>query len=734
MKPANLLRITACLALVAALWLTHKTGDAAEFEITADEPILLRSDFTHQLEGRAGPESAGSTIVNGLSQTAVAALSAANISTDDYPHIALYGGPNSSGWPMVGTLDNSRPPAGAPLNEDVMNAYARFPHLILPAMPLSDERPDILTSLRQRNPEVVIHAYVMGHTTWCPRDANGNIGYSVNTYYRDYYLAVTDGDPSCDSTSNRFLWMQDGILASEQPHNLGINVNLAHRVQNPDTTYTYDVAEALAETMYEYGRADRNWNGIFIDVYCPGIMWMESSGHLFDYARSGYGNDNADPANRSAFDAGWQAGFLRLSERLRELAVADGHPNYPISGNCGQAPATLHPILNGWMREGFPFQNSYAGSADFYSNLLAWPWGLLHQDRNFRSPQFNYIFTAANWSGGMTNEPDDEQYNSFNQRKMRFGLASVSLGNGQHAFHHSSGNPANGYWFNWWYDEYAVNTSVPQSDPNWGRSTIGATNTGWLGSALGPAYAHLANSYATQPDLLTTNQGFENFANGAFTNWTQFINPGTTNSVVQDTQTFVEGSASAKITITHPGSNPMISLVNGSFPVTAGVQYSITFWAKASAPLPVQVSFWSGSSGAVQSIPVDTTWRQYQAVVRSLTSTGSTGVAIGLGHQAGTYWIDNIHVQSGATAVWRRDFENGIVLVNPGAIAQTIALERPYRKILGTVNPQLNDGSRVSSLTLAGTNTGGGIGDGIFLLTLDETPPSSIDDLTAGSP
>lgn len=648
-----------------------------------------------------------------------------------FPHIALYGGPNSSGWPLVGVLSDNRPGWTEPLNEAVMNAYARFPHIIIPTMPAADMRPDILTSFRQRNPSMRLHAYIHGGATWCPQDANGNNSYPANTAYRDYYLAVTGGNPSCTSTSDRFLWMQDGIRADLAPHSLGINVNIAHRTQNPDASYRYDVAEEVAAAMYEYGRAGRNWDGIFLDVFCPGIMWMESPGHLFDYARAGYGNNNADPANRTAFDLGWQAGHQRIVERLRELAVADGQPDYPISGNCGQAPTRLHPVINGWMRENYPYQNGYAGYADFYSNNLAWPWGLLHQDRNFRSPQMNYIFTAANWSGGMTNEPDDEQYNAANQRKVRFGLASAAMGNGWHAFHESSGDPSRGHWYNWWYDEYAVNTRVLQTAAGWGQAMNSKDHTGWLGRALSSAYSHPASNFDSQTNLLTANQGFETASGGDFANWIEFINSSPANQLTQDTTTSHSGSASAKLTITEPGAGPMINLVNGSFPVTANATYTVTFWAKASAALPVRVALGSGTTNAVQTIPVDSAWRQYHALLRSSTSTGSTSLWLGAGLQPGTYWFDDISVQAGVTALWRRDFANGIVLVNPAPSAVTIQLEKPFRKILGTVNPTLNDGSQVTSLTLAGTNTGGGVGEGIFLLNYDTTAPASVVDLAA---
>jgi hypothetical protein len=52
--------------------------------------------------------------------------------------------------------------------------------------------------------------------------------------------------------------------------------------------------------------------------------------------------------------------------------------------------------------------------------------------------------------------------------------------------------------------------------------------------------------------------------------------------------------------------------------------------------------------------------------------------------------------------VLRRDFENGIVLLNttPGPVS--IELERPYSRLQGTQDPVTNDGARASSVTIDG--------------------------------
>jgi len=67
--------------------------------------------------------------------------------------------------------------------------------------------------------------------------------------------------------------------------------------------------------------------------------------------------------------------------------------------------------------------------------------------------------------------------------------------------------------------------------------------------------------------------------------------------------------------------------------------------------------------------------------------------------------------------VWRRDFQNGIALVNPkGNGPQTVTLETSYKKINGTQVPSINNGQTVTTVTLLDR-------DGLILLRLN--PPAS---------
>lgn len=75
--------------------------------------------------------------------------------------------------------------------------------------------------------------------------------------------------------------------------------------------------------------------------------------------------------------------------------------------------------------------------------------------------------------------------------------------------------------------------------------------------------------------------------------------------------------------------------------------------------------------------------------------------------------------------VWRRDFTNGTVLVNPTSRAVTVRLETAYRKIRGTVDPGFNDGQTVTDVTLPARS-------GIVLLTLARTADEQLQAELAG--
>jgi hypothetical protein len=126
----------------------------------------------------------------------------------------------------------------------------------------------------------------------------------------------------------------------------------------------------------------------------------------------------------------------------------------------------------------------------------------------------------------------------------------------------------------------------------------------------------------------------------------------------------------------------------------------------------------------------------YQAFRYGFTSClmddGYYNFTLSADNYSGTFWFDEFNTKLGnaltgpSTAAWqkgvyRRDFENGIALVNPrGNGAQTVQLETAYRKISGSQDSAVNNGQTVQTVTLKDR-------DGIILMrtTAAETAPAS---------
>jgi hypothetical protein len=99
---------------------------------------------------------------------------------------------------------------------------------------------------------------------------------------------------------------------------------------------------------------------------------------------------------------------------------------------------------------------------------------------------------------------------------------------------------------------------------------------------------------------------------------------------------------------------------------------------------------------------------------------------------SGVIWFDEYNVNLGAETsspatspwqkgVYRRDFQNGIALVNPkGNGTQTVQLETSYKRIAGTQDPAVNSGQVTNTVTLNDR-------DGIILLRLQAgAAPSAV--------
>lgn len=603
------------------------------------------------------------TLPAALVLLALGVLIAAPVRAQDFPRLGLYWSIHRDGRPLLDANGNLDPVVAAQV--------ARYHQIVVDVDPLSPYRPDVLQQLRQMRPGIKLMGYVTGHFIWPSLDPD-----SLRHYPTRYWRTVRNLDGFLYNRAGQQFGLTNGALS---------NVNLAKR----DGAGRYVVAESLAVLFHDVIVRDGHWDGVFIDAYCDGILWAQAAAESIDFARAGY-------ASLAAFDAGWRAGSDTLAARLRQLSG----PGPVLVGNCGYG--SKYAWFNGWMRENFPNQ----GGGTWYSNMLNSVGGYLQDDEHFRAPTDNFIFSGA----GFPATP----YAAENLRQVRYGLASAALGEGYGVFGYI-GRVTDDYpYWTWWFDEYAVDLAS-------GRASGLQQHTGWMGQPLGRAYQMIW--VGSGPDAVS-NPGLETDLAG----WSSYFGQGAAGSMTRDATTAGVGAASLRVSVSTPSTVDWHANVTttGSLAVYSGATISATFWARASAPRTIPVVANDPATGefARQYVVIDTQWRQYQIALVP-TRSGSARLQFFLGLEAGDVWLDDLHLQSGTTTLYRRDFANGTVLVNPGPTDLTVPLGAGYRRILGSVAPAVNDGTLAPTLTVPSH-------DARFVIAAgtDTIPPAAIQDAT----
>jgi hypothetical protein len=419
------------------------------------------------------------------------------------------------------------------------------------------------------------------------------------------------------------------------------------------------VTEIIAHYAYEQFMAQSlAYDGIFFDRVHPTISWMFEN---IDADQDGQADDPTQ------LDAAWHTGMTSFLERLRTYL-----PNIIIVGNGGDLD--FMSLLNG---------REYEGEIIHILDDHPWriPWSMLmnyyhHWITRSRTPQITFIMSAP--YGEMRDKYGVSPWDTLpenmwavaraNYRRMRFGLTSTLLDNGLFGF--DFGDTWHGQL--WWYDEY----------DNAGRQK------GYLGQPSGPAYS--VNPLTT-PNAIR-NGDFEKDIASYWNFWVN-TNEGASATLSHDTTTAAHGSASAKITVNVPASLPhYVSLQQPAISVAEGREYTLSFWAKASASRSIRVEFqksvepWTGY-GLSKEFSVPTAWQEFRISFIATATASDAKLSFNLAAAAGDVWLDDIRLQEGNPDVYRRDFENGIVLVNATGSQKTINLEETFYKIRGTQAP-----------------------------------------------
>jgi hypothetical protein len=411
------------------------------------------------------------------------------------------------------------------------------------------------------------------------------------------------------------------------------------------------------------------YDGCFFDNFMMSQRWLTHD--IYDRPVQLDGDGDGQPDDKDAFDQAWRAGvFNELQEwrRLMPWALTSGHSQgYPYP--------EIAAIFNG-QGIGFYTTDVIEGKESFYElwdYYQAWctvtvPPAITSVESAVPdqiaygydySPQKN--MPAATWD-----------FARYYYPYMRFGLAFTLMSDGY--FSHELGDTDHGQ--DWWYDELDYK----------------------LGAPLGPAQG-ITVGQAGDRELMQ-NGGFEDALAGTWSLWCD-TQSGCAATAERDTRFPHSGNAAARITITGPGRQGGIEFTQSQRSLEQGRSYRLTFWARASRPMELLVISSKGSPdwdnyGLSQTVPLTTQWQSVSLTFEATGTVQDARIQFLFGGQTGQVWIDEVSLQERGEAVFRRDFEHGLVLLNGTRRRQTVDVGEGFARLQGEQAPRhqyiLDDG------------------------------------------
>jgi hypothetical protein len=421
------------------------------------------------------------------------------------------------------------------------------------------------------------------------------------------------------------------------------------------------VVQFLAKYAYQLlAQANFVSDGLFFDSFGTTIPqpYTDYLGNVVEISSK----DDGVADNPATLNAAWSAGEYGVVKTFRSLA-----PGAYVSGHVLDSPADPKSLaaFNGTSLEFFT-QSVREGQSDFgdlFDLYQAWesqavaPTMTMIQACPPNQLSYGYGYHPLNALLPSTIEFAQSFYPN-----MRFGLGLSLMGNGFFGFDFGDEAPP----ITWWYDEYDFN----------------------LGTPTGPA----KQLGTTQPVNLLTNGDFES----GLSDWelNVFDDGKAKATVAADPADPAPGSKySALISIAHPGTvNWHIDLEQDKLPLSAGVEYQVQFWARASSPRVITVFSQGGEPnypnyGLDAQIAIGTSWSLYLASFLAAATANDGRLEFWVGDVAGNVWLDRVQFSKAPPAVYRRDFTNGVVLLNGTPTPQTVTLGSGFKRYSGTQAP-----------------------------------------------
>jgi uncharacterized protein (TIGR03437 family) len=427
------------------------------------------------------------------------------------------------------------------------------------------------------------------------------------------------------------------------------------------------------------------WDGVFfdwLDGQLNGGFPNNNDPALFNYDWNRNGLKDETPASTSEMLRGATTATLQqLNSTVNgtQLIVGNDTPQFAIAS-----------LVNGFLFECFNLSWN-SGATPASSSPASWRSEFddyLRMQAVSRSPQINIMegcgVDASDWNTENNSRPylapttDDLQ-------KHRLSMGTALLGNGFYGYDLRDATSAP-----YWFDEYSVDSN--------GNAVEDRTKKGYLGQPISDA------TELTTPGTLVFQETFDS---------------GSLPSSFNASPTSAVSVASGSLVLSNPDHTKqgavVVSTNSAAVPLNSGVTYLLTFdWEILETidyPYGFQVNVASNGPTVDHTFVPGVVAGDSGTMHFPLTvpAAGNWSISFLITNGGGKIAIDNVKIDQGGVGPWRRDFENGFVLVNPFTEPHTFSAadlagalhRRGIHRIKGTQAPDVNNGQPVTGdLTL----------------------------------
>jgi hypothetical protein len=425
------------------------------------------------------------------------------------------------------------------------------------------------------------------------------------------------------------------------------------------------VADYQARTAYDLLLKDHLFcDGMFFDNVMTTQSWQAKDiyGNPFQVDS----NDDGIKDNLDSFDAAWKAGVFREIREFRRLmphAIVSGH-----SMNISEPG--IAQLFNG-LSIGFRPADVLEQETSFgalWDEYAGWMNRALKQNVTmFEASPPDQIAYGYDYEPWKKTPASTLEFARTLYPYMRFGLGLALMRDGYFAYEFGDTWHGN----DWWYDELNFNLGQPR----------GAARAAGLGRVI--KHTLLDGGDFERSKVEVEPWGFWADSTGGYKASAQIdkTNPGA-------------GKSSARVDVTATsGTDWRVALYSNGASVRKGKSYEISFLARADSPRTIGVNIQKGSPdwrgyGDWSTFHLTSAWKRYSLNFESKGSDSKARIGFDLGSVTGSVWLDDVRFYRHRQSIYRREFQHGLVLLNPNRQPGSITLEPGWRRLKGSQAPR----------------------------------------------